>query len=150
MREIRNSKGQFVRGHEKCGGFQKGSKHTTEAKEKVRLSLLGKTGPEARNWQGGKTKIRFLIPGLIQYKQWRSDIFERDNWTCQTCGGRGRIGKRVYLEAHHTVPLAEIIEEYKLQSSDDCLACEILWDIDNGVTLCDECHSLTKGWRLNV
>lgn len=130
----------FKKGHKKLGGFIKGSKHTEISKEKVRKSLLNKTGGFARNWQGGKTTVRFLIPSLYQYKIWRAKIFERDNWTCQTCRKRG-----CYLEAHHNKRLSIIIDEYKLKTSMDCINCKELWNINNGVTLCKDCHNLTKG-----
>jgi hypothetical protein len=151
MREIkfqayntRPNSTSFKKGHKKIGGFIKGSKHP-EISEKVSKSLLGKTGEEARNWQGGKTKIRLLIPNLSQYIVWRTRVFERDNWTCQTCHNR-----RCYLEAHHLKRLSDIIDEYQLKTSQDCLGCLKLWDINNGVTLCKNCHNLTKGRRKNV
>lgn len=52
---------------------------------------------------------------------WRKQVFERDDYTCQCCGKRG--GK---LNAHH------------LDGYNWCK--ERRFDIDNGVTLCRECH----------
>lgn len=100
------------------------------------------TGEKSSNWKGGKTKIRLLIPSLAQYRAWRSKIFERDNWTCQTCHKRG-----CYLEAHHIKRLSVLIDQNNLKTSKDCISCDELWDISNGVTLCKDCHNLTKGWR---
>lgn len=146
MREIKfrayNTKSNstsFKKGHKKIGGFIKGSKHTEISKNTISRSLLGKTGKLARNWKGGKTKIRFLIPELFEYKIWRSNVFERDNWTCQTCRLRG-----VYLEAHHIKELCKIIDECQIKDSDDAKNCKELWEISNGITLCKECHNLTK------
>ena len=54
-------------------------------------------------------------------KVWRKAIIKRDKYTCQKCGKTD-----CYLEAHH----------------DDCWADnpELRYDIDNGITLCKECH----------
>ena len=147
MREIKfrryntmPNKTSFKKGHKKLlGSFGIGSRHTEKSKELIRQAVLDKTGQNARNWKGGKTKIRFLIPQLKEYKIWRGKVFERDNWTCQTCETRG-----VYLEAHHIKPLCKIIDECNIKNSEDAKHCEILWDINNGVTLCKECHKLTK------
>jgi len=68
-----------------------------------------------------------------RYYEWRSKVFERDNWTCQTCGARSKAGEPVYLEAHHIKSWAKYPElRYKL---------------DNGVTLCLECHKLTDNYK---
>lgn len=57
-----------------------------------------------------------------EYREWRSDVFERDKYTCQCCGVKG--GKIV---AHH------------LDGYNWCV--EKRTDIDNGITLCEKCHS---------
>lgn len=86
----------------------------------------GKKCPQFRgenhwNWKGGVTK---RLVTQVEYKQWRMSVFLRDNFTCQFCGLRG-----VYLEAHH-------IKTWKNYP-------ELRYVIDNGVTLCRECHVLT-------
>ena len=78
----------------------------------------------------------------LEYRQWRSDVFQRDNWTCQTCGKRG-----CYLEAHHIIRFIDIIKRYDIKTIKEAIDCKMLWDIDNGVTLCRECHQLTKHGR---
>lgn len=52
--------------------------------------------------------------------KWREDIFKRDNYTCVECGKQGRI------QAHHIKPWADYPE--------------LRLDIDNGITLCIDCH----------
>lgn len=56
------------------------------------------------------------------YKLWRSTVFERDDYTCQKCGKHGGD-----LQAHH-------IENFR-----DNL--NLRYDINNGVTLCKQCHT---------
>lgn len=59
--------------------------------------------------------------GRIEYRLWRESVFARDNWTCQKCKEWG--GK---LHPHHILNFAEWIE--------------LRFAIDNGITLCYECH----------
>ena len=49
---MRNSKGQFIKGHKSIAGFKKGSKHSKKSKIKVSQSLIGKTGSSSRRWKG--------------------------------------------------------------------------------------------------
>lgn len=56
-----------------------------------------------------------------EYKNWRKSVFERDKYTCVLCG---KVG--VELNAHHIMPYAK----YE----------ELRFDLDNGITLCKECH----------
>lgn len=63
-------------------------------------------------------------------REWRTIIFERDQYTCQKCGSIG--GK---LQAHHKKP-------YKKYP-------RLRYLLSNGITLCIECHKKTKsyGWK---
>jgi len=91
------------------------------------------------NWKGGITALDKIIRNSLLYRQWRMAIFERDNWTCQFCWERG--GR---LVAHHLKPLSQIIEENLLVILEEGIEkCDELWDLDNGITLCEGCHSLT-------
>lgn len=63
-----------------------------------------------------------------KYLQWRSDVFTRDNWTCQTCGKRG-----VFLEAHYVRSWSHFPK--------------LRFDLNNGVTLCKDCHKLTNNYK---
>lgn len=84
-----------------------------------------KIGENSNGWKGGKTKQGQIIKSSLAYKLWRKSIFERDNYTCQICR---KVG--TYLEAHHIKSFAHYPE--------------LRLDINNGVTLCLECHNLYR------
>jgi len=84
-------------------------------------------GKNSSNWRGGltsKTKLKRLSS---MWKQWREDVFDRDDYTCQAnkcphCGNK--IGGK--LHPHHKKPVA--------------LYEELIFDVDNGITYCVEYH----------
>ena len=101
-------------------------KTAKKIRERVRKGEIRYDGEYARNWQGGKCKENQVLRTTKKYKEWRMAVFLRDNFTCQSCGIRG--GK---LNAHH---IRSFIDYPELRLV-----------VDNGVTLCGECHNLTKG-----
>jgi 5-methylcytosine-specific restriction endonuclease McrA len=117
--------------------------------KRPQLSLRNKLFPLKREknpaWKGGITPLMKRIRHSFQYRQWRSDVFTRDNFTCQDCGRRGGD-----LEAHHFLKeFAKIIEECKITTFEQAMKCEELWNINNGITLCKKCHNKTKHFVLN-
>lgn len=104
-----------------------------ESRKKVSEFHKGKPRPYMRgelhpNWQGGKTAENLLIREQIEYKLWREAVFDRDDFTCQTCGK-----KECYLEAHHIKSFSKYPE--------------LILAIDNGITLCKDCHKLTDNYK---
>ncbi len=72
----------------------------------------------------GLSKQDKLIRNSAQYKQWRTSVFERDNFTCQLCNERGGV-----LNADHIKRFADYPD--------------LRFNVDNGRTLCIECHKTT-------
>lgn len=101
---------------------------------------IEKRGYKNSRWTG-LTPIVKQIRQCFKMRQWKSDVFTRDNYTCQNCFIRGS-----YLEAHHLKQFKTIINEYKLYTLEKALECSELWDINNGQTLCRDCHNKTK-WK---
>lgn len=93
---------------------------------KKRLSMSGD-----KNWRWIKDRTAVLerhrIRGSLEWKEWRSKVFERDKYTCQECGASG-----VYIEPHHIVPIRSDREN--------------LFNTKNGITLCRPCHQKTV-WK---
>jgi len=81
-------------------------------------------------WKGGISehtrKWRSNFQNTIEYRLWRTAVFERDNYTCVWCGTRNGNGRKVILNADHILPFADYPE--------------LRLAIDNGRTLCRECH----------
>jgi 5-methylcytosine-specific restriction endonuclease McrA len=75
-----------------------------------------------------------------QYRIWKSDVFTRDNHTCQECFKRGGD-----IHAHHINPFSLIIIENNIKTIEDGIRCEELWNINNGKTLCKHCHMKLHG-----
>lgn len=108
--------------------------HTKEWRELMSKKMSGANGS---NWQGGITLLNFQIRNSFRYRQWRSDVFERDKYVCQKCGKT-----KCWIESHHLKMFSLILKENNIQTLDEALACEELWNINNGTTLCKECHKM--------
>lgn len=126
-----------------------GKHHSEEAKRKISLAniLTGREPPhpcgkDSPRWKGddAKTSLTQRIRHSLEYKAWRDAVFVRDNWTCQFCGQWG--GK---LVAHHIKSFALILEENNIKTFEQAQACQELWDIDTGITLCKKCHCKLHG-----
>jgi len=118
-------------------GFWEGKSRTERTKHKISLTKINQklTREKSNNWKGGISKIHDLIRRCAKYKLWREKIFERDNYTCKLCGAKG-----VYLNAHHLDAYKDIINEYKPKTITDAYKIKKLWDISNGITVCESCH----------
>ena len=127
---------------------RKGKHMSEEAKEKISKASKGRVGwcrgikgSKTPNWKGGITPIKKQIKNSEKYKEWRQQIFLRDNFICQRCKEKGG-----YLHAHHKNKFfSRLLEEVKLNLPllplyEGAMIYTPLWDIDNGITLCKKCH----------
>lgn len=101
-------------------GIGKGIKRSSETRKKM-------SGRNCHLWKGGITPENKKIRSSIDMRIWRIAVFERDGYTCQVCK---KVG--VILNSHHIKSFAHYPE--------------LRFDIDNGVTLCEDCHKLTDNF----
>ena len=104
--------------------------------------ISGKKNP---NWNGGITKLIHQIRSTYEYRQWRSDVFTRDNYSCQKC-----IHRDIKLNAHHVKSLSTILIEYGIKTLEEALNCTEIWNINNGITYCENCHTDTDSYLINL
>ncbi len=107
------------------------------------------SGENNHFWKGGKTKLSLQIRNSVEYSFWRKQIFERDNYTCQICGRKNKKGDKVIIEVDHIYPFSKILDDFDITSIEEAISCEKIWDIENGRTLCRECHKKTETWGIN-
>jgi hypothetical protein len=143
----------------KCSGIAqlnipKKTKHTEEFKKAVSLRHKGKiTSPETRRkmsvsskgsksflWKGGISSDYHLQRSCVESKLWREAVIRRDNSTCIWCLKKSGWDKdekiKVVLHADHIKPFLNYPE--------------LRFAIDNGRTLCAECHRKTDTYGSKV
>ena len=114
-----------------------GKHHTLKIRNKMSKA---KRGDKCHTWKGGITPLTKRIRVSFEYRLWRSDVYHRDKFTCQECGGN----KSGSLIVHHIKQFAQIFMENDIKTFEQAIQCEEFWDINNGLTLCNKCHELTK------
>ena len=97
------------------------------------------------NWQGGITPLNFKIRNSFEYRQWQKFCLKRDDYTCQICGKRGSE-----LHVDHIKPFSLILKENNITSLELAINCEELWNLNNGRTLCVDCHRKTDTYKGGV
>jgi len=81
-------------------------------------------------------KLVRAIRKCRKMKRWRLAVLKRDNYTCQKCGCKDKHK----LHVHHKTSILEIIKKYDFRTKLDIIKCEELWNMENGITLCEWCH----------
>ena len=140
-------KGKAHPNYGKTSGM-KGKHLSKERRDKMRLNARwGKNNP---NWKGGITPLYDKIRRLPEYKEWRTSIYERDNYTCQKCGSQ----KSGTFNAHHNDKqfielFREFLQEYNqfspFEDQHTLLRLAMKWQpfwTAEGITYCDNCHTL--------
>jgi len=84
-----------------------------------------------------RREIISWLRGQTKYNEWRKKVIRRDEYTCQKCGKKIFLG----LHAHHEKSIYAILFENKITTYQDALNFKPLWDSDNGISLCKNCHS---------
>src|SRR3990167_1859869 len=116
-----------------------------------RVKKYFNTGKKNNNWKGGITPIHEKIRKSEPYQYWRRAIFQRDNYTCVLCKQRGGIKHADHYPIPFSAILNKLIIEQGLENLyQKALKYEMFWVIDNGRTLCINCHKKTNtyGWKL--
>jgi hypothetical protein len=133
--------GWFKRGHKSSTQFKKGCivplevrKKMSETKKRLGMKPFPNPMPKEKNpnWKGGVTPANQKIRTSTEYKLWRKSVFERDNYRC-IWGGKSHGNK---LHADHIKPFS-LFPELRLA-------------IDNGRTLCEDCHKKTDTYLKNT
>lgn len=87
--------------------------------------IVGKrfAGENNANWKGGITPINAAARQTKEIRRWRKDVLNRDDYKCVGCGS----GEELHVD--HIKPFATFPE--------------LRADIENGRTLCVDCHRAT-------
>lgn len=107
-------------------------------KNKPYLAIRGKKHPR---WKNGITTLNQQLRHCIEMKNWKRTIIQRDNFTCVDCG---KTGSNIFEIDHYPKRFAQIISDNKLTSYQEAQLCDELWDLNNGRTLCIDCHNKTR------
>jgi len=132
-------------------GYWLGKHRSNETKEKISRNKKGKKpnlsreqklnkikkslGSNNGNWKGGITKLQKNVRSLSLYNNWRKKVFKIDEYKCIMCGNKSN------LVSHHIMKFSDILNNYIIETTEDAINCDKLWDVRNGITLCKKCHS---------
>lgn len=103
-----------------------GKKQSQKVKQFLSQSRRGENNPA---WKGGTTWASSKIRSSKIYREWANFIYEKDSFTCVTCGykSKGKVkGVRLDIHADHIKSFTDFPE--------------LRFDLDNGRTLCVPCH----------
>jgi len=123
-------------GHTKsCGCLN--IERAVETITSVNLSDINR-GSNNHSWKGGITPLKKIIRKSPEYLSWKLEVFKKYDNTCQIC--KFVSHRRIKLHAHHIKYFSCILEENNIKCVEDAKACPELWDVSNGIILCESCH----------
>ncbi|MHB8674626.1 MAG: HNH endonuclease [Candidatus Limnocylindrales bacterium] len=102
--------------------------HSEETRKKLSLA---QGGEKNYFWKGGIYPEHERLRKSLEYKLWRTAVYERDNYTCVLCGdNRGNNLQADHIKRWSDYP-------------------ELRFEVSNGRTLCIPCHKKTDtyGWN---
>jgi len=94
------------------------------------------TGEKNSNWKGGISPLAEKIRRIVPYIEWRTKVYVKDDYTCQSCGKRGG---RLNAD-HYPLMFHKLMEIHTIKSVQQARDCPDFWNVDNGQTLCIDCH----------
>jgi len=80
-------------------------------------------GKNCHFWKGGISREKYKLRRGGEWKKWRKEVFERDDYTCQNKNCNQRGGQ---LIPHH-IKLFSYYEKDRFK-------------VSNGITVCEKCH----------
>lgn len=95
-------------------------------------------GAKHYRWNGGVSRLNVAVRRLSAHRDWSDKVKARDR-VCVRCGDGAD------LEAHHVVPLVDLLNQNAISTREQARASPELWDVSNGVTLCRACHYTEHG-----
>ena len=108
----------FIPWNKGLKGFMKGRKVSFDTRLK---SSLSQRGEKNHAWKGGKNPKSYYK--TFEYQIWRNKVLKRDNFTCKICD------KQCFFPIVHHIKNNSVFPELQ-------------YDVNNGITLCYDCHML--------
>lgn len=109
-----------------CGNLfakRPGSKRKTCSEECSRRNWAAQhRGARSRFWKGGVSSAETLFRKTLEYRAWRTTVYQRDKRVCQLCKAHARPAV-----AHHILMFATHPD--------------LRLEVSNGITLCAPCHN---------
>lgn len=121
-----------------------GCKPSEETRQKMSAAQTGRYGPLSNKWvEPNKRKGKLLtnIRRTEEMKVWRFAVLERDGFRCIEC--LTKYTKKTKVQVDHIKPLSILVIENQITTVEDAIACEALWNVENGRALCVPCHKKT-------